>query len=179
MKDRLIVIVGFMAAGKTTIAQALAARLNYEAVDLDALIKQRTGSTAREIIERDGEAAFRVVETRVLNEALGSRLEQVISLGGGTWTIPQNRDLICRHDAHTIWLDVPFEVCWQRIGIAGNERPLAREEQQAKSLYVQRKEVYSLAELHIQATAKSITEVVEEIVFTLANKCDETEQPRR
>jgi shikimate kinase len=76
---------------------------------------------------------------------------RIIELGGGTWTSERNRSTIARHNALTIWLDAPFELCWQRIIQTGdNARPLARDKESAHSLYQKRRALYELAELHIR-----------------------------
>src|ERR1700752_4953623 len=112
---RRIVILGFMACGKTTVGRALARRLQCRFVDLDSFITEREGRSPAEIIQSDGEAAFRATETLALRDVLQDADNVVVSLGGGTWTIPANRTLIALHECLSIWLDVPFEICWQRI----------------------------------------------------------------
>ncbi|MDQ3686390.1 MAG: AAA family ATPase, partial [Acidobacteriota bacterium] len=65
-----IVVTGFMGAGKTTVAAALARALNCEMLDLDDVIIEVDGRNARTIIDEDGEMPFRDVETRALRELL-------------------------------------------------------------------------------------------------------------
>ncbi len=156
-----IIITGFMGSGKTTVAEALARILNCRAVDLDQLITASERRTPKEIIDQDGESAFREIETRLLREVLEQDSARVIALGGGTWTPQGNRELIAEHNCFTAWLDAPFELCWQRITVADNERPLARSEEQARSLYEERRHVYQLAALHVKAgEGQSIDESV-------------------
>src|SRR5436190_19597924 len=104
-----ILSTGFMGAGKTTLAGALAYRLTCVAVDLDELIHQHEGRTAKQIIQEDGEASFRDVETRYLRETFKIGTLLVVSLGGGAWTIDRNRQLIAAAGGVTVWLDVPFD----------------------------------------------------------------------
>ena len=163
-----IIITGFMGSGKTTVAQALARTLNCRAIDLDQLITERAGQTPKEIIDQDGEPAFREIETRLLREVLEQDSARVIALGGGAWTLPGNRDLIAQHNGFTVWLDVAFEVCWQRITVAGGDRPLARSEEQARSLYEERRPVYELAALRLTVAAhKSVNESASAIAAAL------------
>src|SRR5258706_2498322 len=115
MKNRRIVIVGFMGCGKSTVAQALARNLACKAIDLDSFITEQEGRSPAQIIEQDGEAAFRQIETQALREALQNSEARVFALGGGAWTIAANRHLVSDHDCLTVWLDAPFEVCWEGI----------------------------------------------------------------
>lgn len=144
-----IIITGFMGCGKTTVAEALANRLNCDMIDLDSFITKHEGRTPAEIIEQDGEAAFRDIETRQLRHLLEKSDARVIALGGGTWTVDTNRELVTRSRGLTVWLDAPFELCWQRIqGIpagGGRVRPLAPDRESARELHELRRADYELA----------------------------------
>lgn len=197
---RGVVITGFMAAGKTTVAAALARRLRCALIDLDDLIEMREGRTPREIIEGEGEEQFRKMETRALADALrrGSETETadagtenaktmdagtanaeidagasfVIALGGGTWTIEENRALVAAHRCLTVWLDAPFALCWRRITEEGGAevRPLAREGEAARRLYESRRAFYKMAALRVEAAeGRSAQELAEEIAAALSS----------
>src|SRR5215510_6880582 len=126
MSNRRIVILGFMGCGKTTVARVLARYLNCEMVDLDSFITEREGRSPAEIIDRDGEPSFRNLESLALRDVLQTSRARIVALGGGTWTVPANRTIIALHDCSSVWLDTPFDVCWQRISESGrNDRPLA------------------------------------------------------
>ncbi|MDQ3257424.1 MAG: shikimate kinase [Acidobacteriota bacterium] len=162
-QQRRIIITGFMGAGKTTIANALARELGCEALDLDDVIVEVEGRNARTIIDEDGELPFREVETRALRELLEHRTARVIALGGGAWTIERNRALTDEHACLTVWLDAPFDLCWQRI-VRDTDRPFARDKQSAQTLFTTRQKIYRLADLRVDAgQGKSVERVVEEI----------------
>jgi shikimate kinase len=164
MSQRLIVITGFMGSGKTTVAHALANILGCDAKDLDESLTWSEKRDPKEIIDEDGEDRFREIETNVLAELLADSVG-VLSLGGGTWTIPENRKLLAEHDAITIWLDAPFELCWNRIEAAGNMRPLASSYDAARKRYQERAEIYALADHRIGIDAGNSAE---EIANTIA-----------
>lgn len=145
----IIVITGFMGAGKTTTAKALAHKLACRMIDLDSLIEEFSGRRPQVIIEEDGEQRFREIETQALRRALVSKDARIVALGGGTWTLAGNRTLIKEHQAIVVWLDAPFELCWQRISNEHNSRPLARERLSARRLYDERRALYHQAGLHV------------------------------
>jgi shikimate kinase len=144
-----IVITGFMGCGKSVVACALAQHFNVSFVDLDESITDRTGRTPAQLIKEDGESAFRCIETDTLREVLDAGEAGVIALGGGAWIEAANRELINQYGCSSVWLDVPFEVCWTRIESGGEDRPLGRTKSQAATLYERRRPVYQLATIHV------------------------------
>lgn len=162
----LIVLVGFMGAGKTVVGRALAERTDADFIDLDELIVEFSGRTIREIIDADGEAIFRLIETDLLSMVLDATRDQtlVLATGGGTWLAERNRLNLHEHNAFTIWLDADFELCWQRIYSASNARPLARDEESARALYESRREVYQLADRRIAVTPSSHAEEIAALI---------------
>lgn len=179
-----ILITGFMCAGKTTIARALAAHLNCTMLDTDAAIVERTRRQIEAIIEEDGEARFRQIEREVLRDILENSDARIISLGGGTWTLAENRAAIAAHDCLTVWLDAPFELCWQRITNAGAKtqaaRPLARNREHALALYTSRRDAYSLAALQVPVNeARSAGDTATEIASIIERENFAQKQQQR
>lgn len=176
-QPRRIVITGFMGAGKTTLARELARVLACDAVDLDEFITAREGRGPRELIDEEGEAAFRDIESRALGGALKQTAARVVALGGGAWTIERNRAAVrAEPDCFTVWLDAPFELCWERVGAtaaAAGERPLARERERARTLYDERRALYGLADARVEVGAADDVRAVAECVLMLARDCGE------
>lgn len=167
-EEQPIIITGFMGAGKTAVAAALARRLACAMIDLDQLIKEREGRTPQMIIDEDGEPMFREIESAALRDALAIKTARIIALGGGTWTRSANRALINEHDAFTIWLDAPFELCWRRIMSGNLSRPLARDFESARRLYDERRAVYDQATLRVRVDEeKSADAIAAEIAVAL------------
>ena len=108
-----IYLVGFMAAGKTTVARALAERLHWRAEDIDELIEARERRTVADIFQKQGEPYFRTVEREILKLLLPLR-HVVVATGGGTFMDPENRTAI-NMDGVSVWLDVAFEELLARI----------------------------------------------------------------
>jgi shikimate kinase len=171
MNDRLIAITGFMASGKTTVGRALATSLDCRFIDLDELIAAQQEKTIKEIIDTEGEDRFRRLETKILSEVLPASGDFVIALGGGTWNMAENRRLLQDQNACVVWLDAPFELCWKRIPVGDNGRPLAPSHEIAKKLYRARRPVYELAELRLVVSeSKSAKECADEISSLLLQR---------
>ncbi len=158
MLNHHIAVTGFMGAGKTIVGRTLAVQLGSLFVDLDDFITREIQRTPQQLIDEDGETCFREIETTYLRQALQSSAPQVIALGGGTWTIERNRRIISTHKCLTIWLDVMFEVCWQRIANDEHARPFARDKETARRLYEARRAVYQLAAVHVRVTNEATPE---------------------
>jgi shikimate kinase len=170
-RTQAIIITGFMGAGKTTVALALSRKLRCSMIDLDSFIAERMGRTAQAIIDEDGEPRFREIESRLLRDALENQHARIIALGGGTWTIPDNRALINAHGGFTVWLDAPFKVCWRRIANESSSRPLAREFDSARELYDKRRAFYDEAMLQIEVSEdKSADAITIEIIDALSRE---------
>jgi shikimate kinase len=148
-----IVITGFMGCGKSKVARELARRRSVVMVDLDDWIIARVGRSPAQLINEDGERAFREIETNALRELLQRGGAGVIALGGGAWIEDANRRLIEHYRCITVWLDTPFEICWERIAASEEDRPLGKTREEAEARYQRRRPIYELARIHIPVSA--------------------------
>lgn len=136
-----------MGVGKSSVARHLSFMLGCEKIDLDHYIEEKENQTVAEIFEIKGEAYFRRLETENLRKILETGVN-IISLGGGTWTIEENRRLIKKHGCTSIWLESDFEHCWRNIQMSKKERPLAADKWRTKKLFSERLKIYCLADWH-------------------------------
>jgi len=160
-----IYLVGFMAAGKTTVARALSARLGWRVEDVDELIEARERRPIADIFAKQGEPYFRGVEREILKLLLPLR-HVVVATGGGTFMDAENRAAM-NLDGLSVWLDVPFELLLARLPADGR-RPLAADRTQMERLFGVRQAAYAQAHVRIDAGGAPAEEIAEQILDRMA-----------
>ncbi len=138
------VLIGFMGAGKSTVAAQLAATLGGGALDSDALLEQRLGHSVAREFELHGEASFRASEEQAVCELLSDAgPRDAVALGGGSVLSKSVRAALAEH--LTLLLDVDQAVAWERVRSSpdGVERPLARDFATFAALHADRRELYA------------------------------------
>ena len=154
------ILLGFMGAGKSTIAKAL----DPDYLDMDALIEKRLGTSIAEFFAEKGEGAFRQIESEVLAELL--KTEQVVSTGGGVVISQRNRDLL-KTNSDNIYLKADFETLYQRISADNNnQRPLflSKTKEELQKIFQERESWYEeVASKVVDVTRLSPEEIAEEL----------------
>jgi shikimate kinase/3-dehydroquinate synthase len=141
---RVVVLIGFMGAGKSTAALGAAELLHANALDVDQVLEQRLGKPIERVFAEDGEAAFRAAEERITLELLDAPDTHVLALGGGAVASPRVRAALAGH--LVVWIDVDVDAAWARC--EGSGRPLAGERSEFERLYSAREPLYrSLADV--------------------------------
>lgn len=161
MKTDKVYLVGFMGAGKTTVARALGERLGWRVEDIDLRIEARERRAIADIFAERGEPYFRSIERDVLRSLLADR-DVVVATGGGTFADPENRALI-KADGASVWLDVSFNQVVDRIPADGR-RPLAADRAAMQALFEARRAAYLQAHLRLDASRAPVGELVERIL---------------
>lgn len=169
-------MVGFMAAGKSTIGRRLASRLGWEFVDFDERIRERTGRTAAALIREQGEPALRALEAALTDElADGSRV--VLAPGGGWGADPTFAGRLGPGTIR-VWLRITAEEAVRRAredARRGVDRPLlgpadepdASRIERARSLLAGREQAYAAAEVVVDVDGREPAVVVDEVVRRL------------
>lgn len=160
---RHVALVGFMAAGKTTIGRGLARELDCEFVDTDALIEEKYGPIA-EIFATQGEPRFREYERAATEEALAGA-PKVVSLGGGAVTHAPTRALI-EAQAVRIYIAVSPEKILGRLKRARIARPVIGEQPtlaRVRTLMAAREPFYREAEIVVEGGLRSRIALVKQI----------------
>ncbi|HJE89197.1 shikimate kinase [Rikenella microfusus] len=119
----LIFLIGFMGSGKTTLGKPLAARLGYRFIDLDKAIEEGEGSTVGEIFAVRGEAHFRTLEHKYLQNIVSHGGDLVVSTGGGTPCFGGNMELM-NASGVTVYFKLSPAMLADRLSAAKVCRPL-------------------------------------------------------
>ncbi len=137
-----LVLIGFMGAGKSTLASRLAERRGRTALDSDTLLTERFGQSVASEFDQHGEQAFRAAEEELVCNLLAhADTRDVIALGGGS--VLSERVRAALGDHVTVLLEVEPAVAWERVqGRGGPERPLARDRDAFEALFAERRELY-------------------------------------
>lgn len=160
MRADKLYLVGFMGAGKTTVARALGRRIGWRVEDVDTRVEARERRTVAAIFAKDGEGYFREAEKAVLH-ALQPERNLIVATGGGTFVDADNRTMMLA-DGAVAWLDAPLHRIIDRVPPDGR-RPLAADREQMEQLFQRRQAAYTQAHTRIDAS-RPVDEVVERLL---------------
>jgi shikimate kinase len=167
-KARPIVLIGFMATGKSTVGRIVARRLGRPFLDLDRVVEQVAGMPVADIFRSEGEPAFRRREAEALDQVLGTE-GAVIATGGGAACREENLQLMLAR-GFVVALSAPPSEVVARTGAAsgrplldGAADPLAV----AQALLQQREPFYSRAHVRIETVGRGPHQVADEVIAAL------------
>lgn len=166
MKNKNIVLIGFMGVGKGTTAREIVKHSGMVAIDTDDLIESMENRKIKKIFEDEGEAYFRALEQRVAHWIQKSVTNTLISTGGGFYKVDNIKKV-----GTVVLLHASFDAILERIKAHPNaerklkKRPLLNDLDKARKLYEVREAAYrKVADLVIDVEEKSPAEVALEIL---------------
>lgn len=122
-----VVLIGYMASGKSTVGRLLASELGIPFVDLDQFIEEREKKSIKTIFSEQGEIKFRKLEYLALSEVLKENESIVLSVGGGTPCYGNNMQLILEQADHSFYLQMSIPDLVERIAREKENRPLVKD----------------------------------------------------
>jgi shikimate kinase len=168
----LLILIGYRATGKTTLARLLAGRLGCDCIDADAEIERRAGKSIARVFAEDGEPAFRDLEAEVIADLCG-RQRLVLAAGGGAPVREESR-LEMRRRGSVVWLVARPETILARMSAdpttAGRRPNLTRREplEEIVHLLQQREPIYrQSAHLVVDTEGKTPEQLADEILERL------------
>lgn len=174
--SRPVFFIGFMGAGKTSVARKLARLCGMASVDMDAYLERREGRKITEIFAEDGEEGFRLIETDVLRELL-EKDPLLVSCGGGVITREENRALL-REGGCVVHLQVTVDEAAARISDKST-RPLFQDVEAARRRCEERRPLYeSMANITVNTAGKNVYAIAREVQRALEKEGVLCRQPR-
>lgn len=157
-----VFFVGFMGAGKTSVARRLARTCGISSVDMDTYLERREGKRVKEIFAEGGEDVFRAIETDVLRELASKEEPLVISCGGGVVLCEENREILAE-SGFVVHLQVTVDEAASRISDKSS-RPLFQDIDAARKRCLERAPLYSgVADVEIDTAGKSVPRIAREV----------------
>lgn len=167
----IVVLIGYMGSGKSSIGRKLSKKTGYQLVDLDDFIVEKEEASVKEIFESKGEIYFRQKEEEYLIELLQTKEDIILSLGGGTPCFGKNMDLVLESkDTKSIYLRGSVPKLTEKLFLKKTKRPLIAniETKEAMAEFIgkhlfERSPFYSRAEFQVSTDNKTKKEVVQEV----------------
>lgn len=171
----IIVLIGYMASGKTSIGKKLAEKLNYNFLDLDDFIEEKENMSVTDVFKEKGEIYFRKQESYYLNRLLISENNTILSVGGGTPCYSGNIDVILNiKNVKSIYLKASLVKLVDKLMRKKAKRPLIAHIETAEEMtefigkhLFERVQFYNQAEIHVSIDNKTKDDVVEDIILEL------------
>lgn len=169
LRERNIILIGFMGAGKTTIGQLVAKKLYRDFIDVDAEIERRQGMSIPEIFAQKGEAYFRKVERELIVDLCTNTRLKILSLGGGAYLQEEVRRACLAHGI-VFFLDLSWDY-WkeERLPLIVDSRPVLKNKtlEEVEQLFFQRQSAYALHHSRVVINELEAEQAADQIVESI------------
>jgi shikimate kinase len=158
-----LALIGFMGTGKTSVGRLAAEQLHFNYLDTDELIQTHTGRAIADIFRKDGEAAFRDLERKLVEDLIGLT-KTVIATGGGLPVNPQNLTSLKTHSL-VVCLWASPEKIWERVKNQSH-RPLLEEadpQKKIRELLAVREPFYKQADVLMNTEIRTVREMAHQV----------------
>ncbi|MEO7979470.1 MAG: shikimate kinase [Sporichthyaceae bacterium] len=169
MRDRRVLLLGMMGAGKTSVGRGVAARTGWRYRDNDEAVEELTGLPTRELHEQRGTGALRAAEAQVLHDALVAPPPNVAGVAGGVVESDADVQALRDADAFVVYLHTPVDELVRRVG-DGAGRPFLQPDPEAalRRLYAGREPLYrSVADLVVDTSVGDADAHADQVVRAL------------
>lgn len=167
----IIILMGYMASGKSTYGKILSNKLNYSFIDLDDYIEEKESLSVSRIFKTKGEIYFRKKETEYLNALLKNETNLILSLGGGTPCYGNNMDAILKaENVVSVYLKASIKTLVNNLKDEKSQRPLIADiktdellaEFIGKHLF-ERAYFYNQADKIVDTDNKSVEDIIKDL----------------
>ncbi|MCB0445146.1 MAG: AAA family ATPase [Gelidibacter sp.] len=171
----IIILIGYMGSGKSTIGQKLSNINGFDFIDLDSFIEKKEVTTVSELFKSKGEIYFRKIESQYLKEVLQFNNNTVLALGGGTPCYGANMETILNHtNVKSVYLKASIPQLVERLEKEKSKRPLIAHLKSSEALVefigkhlFERSIFYNQSHVIISVDNKTIDDIVDAIVMEL------------
>lgn len=168
-RHRRIALIGLRGAGKSTLGAALAERLEMPFLELDRLIEHQSGLTLDLIFEFRGQAGFRELERRCLEDVLQRHPCFVLATGGSLVSEPGTFERLLA-SCFTVWLRATPEEHMRRVIAQGDMRPMSNNRNamtDLKRILAEREMLYGKADIQVDTAGSTFEESLERLIQAL------------
>lgn len=173
-----ILLIGFMASGKSAVGREVARLLGWRFVDFDVEIRRESGQDVADIFDRGGEGEFRAIEARVARRLL--RRDRIVLASGGGWAAQPGHMEEVAADTLSVWLKVTAEAAVERARRQGVDRPLLdvpRPVEHSRRLLARREPYYRLARLTLDSEDVSVAALADRIAHLARQGIEQASSP--
>ena len=167
IREKSIVVIGFMGVGKTTVGELVAKKLYRTFIDIDRVIEEKFDGPIVKVFEQIGEQAFRKLEKEVIMDICTQKLK-VISLGGGAFLQDEIRK-ITLENCIVIFLDITWKLWKERLNIIIDSRPVLQglTMEEIEDLFNRRQGIYTNHHSRLETDHLNAIEIADYIVDSL------------